>query len=103
MKPIILKLARDDLKGIHNRLIEFGSVPPKKFRDSFATFCINVTTMPYMYPQYDLNPEYRKAVIKYDYIVFYQIEINNCKERVRIYRVLHGMQDILPLLDSMDE
>ena len=103
MKPVILRLARDDLKGIHNRLIEFGSIPPKKFRDSFTTFCINVSTMPYMYPQYDLNPKYRKAVIKYDYLVFYQIEIISCKERARIYRVLHGMQDILPLLDSMDE
>jgi hypothetical protein len=35
MKPVILKLARDDLKGIHERLSEFGTNPPKKFRASF--------------------------------------------------------------------
>ena len=46
MKPIILKLARDDLKEINERLKGFGNVPPKKFKDSFALFCDNVTRMP---------------------------------------------------------
>jgi len=98
MKPIILRLARDDLKEIHERLIEFGRIPPKKFRDSFTTFCTNVTSMPYMYPEYEINPKYRKAVIEYDYLVFYQIEKDSSKEKVKIYRVLHGKRDILPLL-----
>ena len=100
MKPIILKLARDDLKEIHNRLVEFGYTPPKKFRDSFTTFCTNITGMPFMYPEYDLNSKYRKAVIEYDYLVFYQIEKINNKDRAKIYRVLHGKRDILPLLDA---
>jgi len=100
MKPIILKLARDDLKEIHNRLVEFGNIPPKKFRDSFTTFCANITSIPFMYPEYELNSRYRKAVIKYDYIVFYKIEKINNKDRARIYRVLHGKQDILPLLNA---
>ena len=103
MKPTVLRLARDDLKEIHDRLTEFGSIPPKNFRDSFTTFCTNVTNMPYMYPKYDLNPKYRKAVIKYDYLVFYQIEIINNKDRAKIYRILHGTWDILPLLDSENE
>jgi len=103
MKPIILKLARDDLKEIHNRLVDFGNTPSKKFRDSFTTFCANITGMPFMYPEYDLNPNYRKAVIKYDYLVFYQVEKTDNKNRVKVYRVLHGKQDILPLLDTDSE
>jgi len=43
MKPIILKLARDDLMEIRDRLSEYGVGPPKKFRESFEKFCTNVT------------------------------------------------------------
>jgi len=100
MRPVILRLARDDLKEIHYRLSEFGNIPPKKFRDSFTSFCTNVAYMPYMYPEYDQNSKYRKAVIKYDYLVFYQIEKISSGERVKVYRVLHGKRDILPLLDT---
>ena len=100
MKPVLLRLARDDLKEIHGRLIEFGGIPPKKFKDAFMTFCTNVTSMPLMYPKYDFNQKYHKAVIKYDYIVFYQVEKIKNTERAKIYRVLHGKQDILPLLDD---
>ena len=100
MKPVILRLARDDLKEIHDRLIEFGNNPPKKFRNSFVTFCANAASMPYMYPEYDLNPRYRKAVIEYDYLVFFQIEKVKGKDRAKIYRVLHGKRDILPMLDT---
>jgi plasmid stabilization system protein ParE len=98
MKPIILKLARDDLMEIRQYLSQFGDSPPKKFRTSFEKFCIQVASMPYMYAQYDLNPKYRRAVIEYDYLVFYQVEEKN--DRVNIYRVLHGKRDILPFLDA---
>lgn len=103
MKPIVLRLARDDLKGIHDRPAEFGNKPPKKFRESFSTFCTNVTNMPYMYPKYDLNPKYHKAVIEYEYLAFYQIEKVNSKDRAKVYRILHGKRDILPLLDIEKE
>ena len=60
----------------------------------------NITTMPYMYPEYDQNPKYRKAVVEYDYLVFYQIEQIENKDRARIFRVLHGKRDIVPILES---
>ena len=100
MKPIVLRLARDDLKEIRDRLAEYGNNPPKKFRESFSTFCANVTEMPYMYTTYDQNPVYRKAVIVFDYLVFYQVEKINNKDRAKIYRVLHGKRDIISLLDN---
>jgi len=98
MKPVILRLAKEDIKEIHERLAEFGNTPLKKFRDGFTTFCTNVTNMPLMYPKYELNPKYHKAVIEYDYLIFYQIESVGNKGRVKIYRVLHGKRDISPLL-----
>jgi len=100
MKPKILSLARDDLKEVRYRLSEFGNVPPTRFRDSFATFCDNIAKWPDMYPLYDLNPNYRRAVIIYDYLVFYQVEKDNGKNRAMVYRVLHGSRDILSLLDK---
>ena len=98
MKPIILKLARDDLKEIHMRLSEFGTNPPKKFRISFEKFCVQVASAPDIYSQYVHNPKYRRAVIEYDYLVFYQIEEST--GRAKIFRVLHGKRDIVSLLND---
>jgi len=98
MKPIILKLARDDLKEIHDYLSEFGVSPARKFRESFEKFCIQVESMPYMFSQYEHNPKYRRAVIKYDYLVFYLVDEKS--GRTQVYRVLHGKRDIANLLDS---
>ena len=100
MKPIILKLARDDLKEIHEQLLEYGNNPPLKFRASFEKFCNNVATMPYMYAVYDLNPAYRRAVLIYGYLVFYRVEVINNQARAKIYRVLYGKRNMQSLLDS---
>ena len=97
MKPIILKLARDDLKDIHTRLSEYGMNPPVKFRESFERFCNQVEKMPYLYSQYEQNTIFRRAVLAYDYLVFYQVESTG---RVKIYRVLYGKRDILPIMDE---
>jgi len=97
MKPVILKLARDDLKTICKELSEFGVSLPKKFRESFEKFCNNVESMPYMYSQYEHNPEYRRAVIAFSYIVFYKIEENI--NRAKIHRILHGKRNIVTMLD----
>jgi len=44
-----------------------------------------------MYGQYKYNPVYRKAVILYDYLIFYQADEDN--NTVKIYRVLHGKRN----------
>ena len=98
MKPVILKLARDDLKEIHEHLSEFGVSTAKKFRTSFEKFCACVASTPYVYSQYVYNPKYRRAVIEYDYLVLFQVE--DSSGRVRVFRVLRGMRDIRSLLDD---
>jgi len=96
MKLIILKLARNDLKEINKYLSDFGENPPIKFREDFEQFCRQVSEMPYMFNRYEHNLIYRKAVLIFDYLVFYQIDEDN--GRVKIYRVLHGKRNVRPLL-----
>jgi len=47
-----------------------------------------------------LLPKYRRAIIEYDYLVFYQVEESNGVTRAKVFRVLQGKRDILPLLDT---
>jgi plasmid stabilization system protein ParE len=44
------------------------------------------------------NPKYRRAVIEYDYLIFYQVEEST--GRAKVFRVLHGKRDIIPLLND---
>lgn len=97
MKITVLKLAQYDLQGIHKYLSDYGENPPKKFRISFEKFSSQVAAMPYMFSTYEYNPLYRRAVIAFDYLVFYQVDEN--KGLVKIYRVLHGKRNMEPLLD----
>ena len=97
MKPIILKLARDDLKEIHRYLSEYGVHPPQEFRESFEKFCTQVADMPFLHSVYESNVKYRRAVLAFDHPVFYRVE--ETSGRVRIYRVLYGKRNISPLLE----
>ena len=76
---------------------EYGDSPPKKLRDSFEKFCAQVVDMPYMFNQYEYNSDYRKAVIIFDYLVFYKVD--ESEGEVMVYRVLHGRRSVTPLLD----
>ncbi|MCL2252875.1 MAG: type II toxin-antitoxin system RelE/ParE family toxin [Lachnospiraceae bacterium] len=96
MKLVILKLARNDLKEIHEYLSEFGESPNRKFRASFEEFCIQIVNTPYMFNKYEHNPNFRKAAIIFEYLVFYQVDDKT--KKVKIYRVLHGKQDIRSML-----
>jgi len=98
MNPIVLRLARDDLRETWERLSEYGESPPKQFRLSFEKFSSQVSDMPDMFSRYEHNPIYRRAVLAYGYLVFYQVE--KASGRVKIYRVLHGKRDVQPLLES---
>jgi plasmid stabilization system protein ParE len=96
MKLSILKLARNDLKEIHEYLSEFGESPAKKFRVSFEKFCSQIVDTPQMFNKYEYNPNFRMAAIIFEYLVFYKIDEKNRK--VKVYRVLHGKQNIKPML-----
>jgi plasmid stabilization system protein ParE len=97
MKLSVLSLAKNDLKEIRLFLSGYGESPPKKFRDSFEKFCAQVVSMPYMFSQYEYNQDYRRAVIVFDYMVFYKVDEG--KGRVMVYRILHSKRNVTPLLD----
>ena len=97
VKIFILKLARNDLKEIREYLMEFGEIPPNKFRKSFEEFCGQVADMPYMFPIYEHNPKYRKAVVIYEYIIFYTVD--DIKNNIKIFRILYGKRNSVLLLE----
>jgi len=97
MKVSVLSLAKNDLKEIRLFLSEYGESPPKKLRESFEKFCAQVVEMPHMFSQYEYNPSYRRAVIVFDYLIFYRVD--ESKGKIMVYRVLHGKRNIAPLLD----
>ena len=96
MKVFILKTAKEDLREIYMRLLEFGKSITLQFRQSFEKFCVLVTQTPLMYEQYTHDLKYRKAVIAFDYLIFYQVDVE--KEVVMIYRALHGKRNIERLI-----
>ena len=96
MKITILKLARNDLREIHEYLSEFGENPNKKFRASFEKFCCQIVDTPQMFNKYEHNPNFRMAAIIFEYLIFYQVDEKN--KKVKIYRVLHGKQNIKSML-----
>jgi len=97
VRLLILNLAKNDLKEIHLRLSEYGEVPAKKFRESFERFCAQVVDMPHMFGQCEYSTGYHRAVIRYDYLVFYRVDEKNGV--VKVYRVLHGKRNTMPLPD----
>jgi len=91
-KPKILSLARNDLKEIRDYLKDFGNVPKHKFRKSFDKYAIDVSNNPYIYPEYEENKNYRKAIIEYGYLVFYTVDEE--KKVVGIMRVLSSRRNV---------
>ena len=95
----ILISANADFFEICETLKEYGENPTAVFMDSFTKFLDNVTTMPLMFPQYSRKPIYRKAPLAYDYLVFYKVaKADKKNSTVKIYRILHGKQNIADLL-----
>ena len=87
----ILISANTDFFQICENLKEYGKHPIDIFTKSFDKFIDNVTVMPSMYPQHR-NTKYRKAIIEYNYIIFYKV--NKTKKIINISRILHGKQNI---------
>ena len=92
----ILISANNDLITIRDDLAEFGESQANAFIDSFHKFIGNVSIMPSMFPEYNRKPKYRKAPLAYDYLAFYRVDKKN--KTVKIYRILHGKQNIANFL-----
>jgi len=93
---IVLCEANRDLHEIREYLANMDENPPKKFRKSYEEFVEQVSNMPFIFPQYEFNPRYRKAAVEFGYLIFYCVDKR--KKEVVIYRVLNNKQNIENLL-----
>ncbi|MDR3090657.1 MAG: type II toxin-antitoxin system RelE/ParE family toxin [Clostridiales bacterium] len=89
--------AKSDLWEIRQYLARFGENPPRKFKESFDNFLCQVSERPCMFSEYAPNPAYRKAVIEFEYSVFYRVD--ETLGAVKIYRVLHGRRNYEKIIE----
>ena len=96
-KPKLLKLAERDLEGI----LEYKSMlypgTAGRFIDELEEVLDNIAEFPLMYPVYENNPRYRRAIVN-EYLLFYQVV--DKKPKVRVCRILHGKRDLIKLLSK---
>ena len=98
MKVSLTRAARRDLQKIKEYLSPYGKEPLKQFGSSFKRFRSQVSTMPYMFPQFGFNRRYRVASLIFDYLVYY--EVND--RTIEIFRILHSKQNIPRILPEDD-
>ena len=95
----LLGIAETDIDNICEYLSQFYPSTPGKFLDALDVNFENISHNPYMYPTYKYNKEYRRIVTD-DYLVFYKIDEE--KNLVKVYRILHGKQNINTILEKLE-
>ena len=89
--------AEIDLQNIEKYLSQFYTGTVKRFFDKLKKQLITLETMPHMYPEYELDPFFRKTVIN-DYLLFYSVD--EIKHQVIIHRIFHSARNISKLIND---
>jgi plasmid stabilization system protein ParE len=84
-------LANRDVDKIGAWLKQFYPSTPIRFQIALQQFERNVAETPRMYPPWEMNPKFHKAVVG-KYLVFYTV--HDKLQTIRIHRVLRGSWDI---------
>jgi len=83
--------AKRDVSGIKDYLSQFYPSTPLKFLAAIKQGIENLRDNPFICPEYEDNPAYRRMVVL-DYLVFYKVfEVTGI---IEIHRVLHGKRNI---------
>ena len=90
-KAEYIEPARQDVSDIKDYLSQFYPGTPVKFLTELKQRVEALRDNPFMYPEYEDNPAYRRMVVS-DYLVFYKIF--EATEIIEIHRVLHGKRNI---------
>lgn len=90
-KMIYLTAARQDITIIAAYKSQFYTSTLRNFSAAFNDTYNKIAKNPFLYPVYEQNTKYRKAVFM-DYTLFYKVFESS--KTVRIYRILHGKMDI---------
>lgn len=89
-KMIYLTAARQDITIISAYKSQFYTNTLRNFSAAFNNTYSKIAKTPFLYPVYEQNTKYRKAVFM-DYTLFYRVD--ELSKTVKIYRVLHGKRN----------
>ncbi|MCL1806498.1 MAG: type II toxin-antitoxin system RelE/ParE family toxin [Oscillospiraceae bacterium] len=92
--------AKVDIKNAVSYLSQFYPGTPLRFKVRLQKTRSNIKENPFMYPKYERDKRYRRAVIG-DYIMLYTV--NEESKAVQIYRILRGSLDIPAVLNGQEE
>ena len=95
-KIVPQKSALQDFNGILEYLLQFSPNTPRKFSAEYKRLTKLLKDSPYLFEKYKYNEAYRKMVV-FDYLAFYKVDEEN--KHIKIYRILHGAQDIEQILE----
>jgi plasmid stabilization system protein ParE len=90
-----LPIADQDIDRISDALIEYPGKAKRLFQEMEKKTKM-LEDSPYMWPEYQIKPEYRRMVLE-DHLLFYKIDEG--ERSVYVYRVLYSKMDIPKYLE----
>ena len=87
---VYLPIANRDIIRISEALSEYPGKAKRLFQELERKIAL-LGSLPYMWPEYQAKPEYRRMVLE-DHLLFYSVD--ESEQKVRIYRVLYSKMDI---------
>ena len=85
-----LSIADRDIVALSDALAEYPQKAKRIFLEMEKKLKL-LEDMPYMWPAYQLKPEYRRMVLE-DHLLFYIVD--EVEQRVKVYRILFAQMDI---------
>jgi len=92
-----LELAIADIREIKEFNKRFSKKYQAEVLAKLKRSCACLTTTPYIFPEYEHLPDFRKLVVD-DYLVFYKV--SEQPRQVSVYRILHSRRDVIKALKS---
>jgi plasmid stabilization system protein ParE len=88
---VFMPEADREMDDIEDYLSQFYASTARSFFTELKRQATSLETMPYMYPEYDADPYFRRMVID-DYLLFYSVDKK--RNLVVVHRIFHSKRDI---------
>ena len=89
-KIVYLPIANRDIIRIDAALLEYPSKAKRIFNE-LESKVTDLEEMPYMWPVYPANTEYRRMILE-DHLLFYKVDKD--EQKVKIFRILYDKINI---------
>ena len=90
-RVVFMEEAESDLEDIEEYLSKFYAGTARKFFSKLKKQLTTLETMPYICPEYEADPFFRKMVID-DYLLFYVVDDE--RKLAVVHRVFHSARDV---------